>query len=267
MQSCDYPAISEYLSKQVWPSARLSGVEVTHVWSQDIREAQKIAQATLIETIVKNPTDMIGSIDGLLLARDDANNHKYFAEPFLKAGLPVYVDKPVALTEARLDALLALQRYPGQIFSCSALRYASELKLTMDDQLKIGKVLLVRAVAPKYWETYAIHLIDPVLNLLGYQGCVKPLFSGNVGRLGRFLAVRWGNDGPDVHFAVTGHNNTEIKFEIFGSDNQTTLVFKDSFNAFKSAISQFLNIAAGKEQVVPEKYNRSAVKIIEMALK
>ena len=73
---------------------------------------------------------MLDSVDAVLVARDDAENHYYFAEKILNYGLPVYIDKPIALDERSLSNLYALERYEGQIFTCSALRYSSELILS-----------------------------------------------------------------------------------------------------------------------------------------
>ena len=109
MADCGFPAIPEYLARQTWPDDRLTGAHVTHIWTQNEAESRKIARASHIDTVVRTPEDMIGEIDALLLARDDAHNHLQFAAPFLRAGIPVYIDKPIALSEEGFDALNAVQ--------------------------------------------------------------------------------------------------------------------------------------------------------------
>ncbi len=102
-------------------------------------------------------------------------NHIALAEPFLQAGLPVYVDKPIALSRSALDKLIALTVRPGQIFSCSALRYAEELRLNEIELQTLGPLRLISASTPKYWDTYAAHLIDPLLaNILPNGRAVRP---------------------------------------------------------------------------------------------
>ena len=83
-----------------------------------------IANATKIQNIVEHPDEMIGKIDGLLLARDDAENHLKYVSAFLKAHVPVFIDKPIALSSASLKELWSMQNYDNQIFSCSALSHA-----------------------------------------------------------------------------------------------------------------------------------------------
>ena len=45
--------------------------------------SEKIAKTCYIENIVQKYEDMIGKVDGILLARDDAENHLEMSKPFL----------------------------------------------------------------------------------------------------------------------------------------------------------------------------------------
>lgn len=267
MLECGFPAIPDYLCRQKWPEDQLHDVRVTHVWTQNAVESRKIARAANVDVVVSKPEDMIGHIDALLLARDDAENHMLFAESFLRAGLPVYIDKPVALSLAEFDALHALQRRPGQIFSCSALRFAPELQLDAETAERIGRIRLIQGTTPKYWETYAIHLIDPLLSILGFEHQPEPLFSGPVGRDGRMIVLRWPNEGPDVHLMATGSAiPVPLQLRLFGDRGDAILTFRDSFTAFKSALAEFLASVKVGQSRLPEGFNRRAVQIIEMGL-
>ena len=75
MNACEFPVIPQYLAKQAWPAARIPGVEVTHIWTQDAELSLRVAKAALIAHVVEEPAAMLGQIDALLLARDDAMNH------------------------------------------------------------------------------------------------------------------------------------------------------------------------------------------------
>ncbi len=134
MEHCGYPVIPRYLERQSWPECRIDGAEVVAIWTQDIEQSKHIAKAAHIKEVVENYSDMIGKVDAVLLARDDAENHLKYAEPFLRAGLPIYIDKPIAVSVAALDKLYSLQQYNGQIFTCSALRYSQELMLSEADK-------------------------------------------------------------------------------------------------------------------------------------
>ncbi len=267
MKECGFPVIPEYLGRQSWPDDQLSGVNVTHVWTQDRMESQKIAKAAFIDNVVDRPEYMFDKIDAFLLARDDARYHLRFAAPFLQAGLPVYVDKPVALTEAEFDALIGLQQYPGQVFSCSALRFSPELRLDRESASRIGPIRLIQGMTPKLWDTYAIHLIDPLLMILGHEHLPKRLFVGQVGNNGRLLGLRWPNEGPDVHLMATGTSvPSPLSLRVVGESGETSLTFHDSFTAFRNALAEFFaGVKEGRSRL-SEDFNRRAVQIIEMGL-
>ena len=98
MATCPFPVIPAYLAKQKFPEDQIPDAEVTHIYTQSPEISAHIAAAARIPNAVNEPEEMLGQIDALLLARDDAENHPKFARPFLEAGVPVYIDKPLALT-------------------------------------------------------------------------------------------------------------------------------------------------------------------------
>ena len=237
MADCPFPGIPAYLAARRFPEDRLRDAIVTHIWTQDPAESQRIAGASLIPTITTAPEDMIGAVDGLLLARDDAENHARFALPFLRAGLPVYLDKPMALSIAAADQLLSAERYPGQIFTGTAVAWAEEMRLTPEQAARIGKVRHVIGVTPKYWDTYAVHVIEPALQLLGEEAA--PMEIAVTGRgAQRLVGAAWAS-GTTAQFAALGSVAAPISLAVYGESGHETLVFKDSFTAFRTALQQF----------------------------
>ena len=136
MEECGFPLIPRYLEKQKFPKDKISNAEVTHIWTQNIEISKKIAKTTNIKNILNDPRQFIGAVDAVLLARDDAEQSRTLAYPLIKAGLPVYIDKPLALSLDIAKELISMQKYEGQIFSCSALLYDSSLKLNLSAKKK-----------------------------------------------------------------------------------------------------------------------------------
>ena len=98
MEECEYSSIPRYLKENSVKVGKINGVKVSHVWTQDISKTKKIAELTYIDKKCSHWDEMIDQVDGLLLARDDSENHIKYAEQFLRKGIPVYIDKPVATT-------------------------------------------------------------------------------------------------------------------------------------------------------------------------
>jgi hypothetical protein len=266
MAKCSFPAIPEYLSMQSWPQARLPAVEVTHVWTQDDELSKKISRASRVRNIVHTPEAMIGHVDGILLARDDVENHRQFAEPFIAAGLPIYVDKPFALShQAALD-FFALATRPAQIFSCSALRFAKEMLLTNKDIENIGGITHILAQVPKSWERYAIHVIEPILKNCGPMSNIRNVRIHTLGAYGDGIGMSfdWGDVGGTCEIRALGSEPSPISVEYSGPNGVLKTHFVDPFSAFKIALDVFLHDSViGRKSHSEETLN--TITILELA--
>lgn len=262
MEDCGFPVIPKYLAQEKWPEARIKDSCVTHLWTQDLELSKKIADTVYIETVVQRPEEMLGKIDALLLARDDAEMHFEFASPFIKAGIPVYIDKPIALSVKELNELYKLERFPGQIFSCSALRYSQDLTLKAVDAQKIGTILEIFAFSPKSWDKYAVHLIEPILKLIDAQDCILKSYK-HIGKLeARGLTTDW-QSGIRTNIFTTGVAICPISMRILGSDGWHELFFADPFLSFKAALLDFINSIRQNRHTPNFAFNKRVINILE----
>jgi len=243
MSSCPYPLIPAYLAKQTFPDDGIPGARVTHVWAQDRAVAEHVAAAALIPHIIDQYDTMIGEVDAILLARDDAENHLEMSIPFLDAGLPIYIDKPVVLALEHLEALYEHQRYSGQIFSCSAMRFSEEFQLDDQDVVRLGQIKHVQASTPKSWDKYGVHIVEPVLNMLGLYGKDCQVSSSRING----VTVDWGF--LSATFTCLGPVPSDIRIGVFGSRGSRELVFRNSFAAFKRTLEAFVEGVRSKREI------------------
>lgn len=261
MECCGFPAIPRYLEKQRFPADAIAEAQVTHVWAQDPEVARHMASASKVENVVDRYPDMIGKVDGILLARDDAELHFEMAAPFLKAGMPIYIDKPIALSIAAANALFDLQRYPGQIFSCSALRYAKELQLPQEERQRLGRLHHIHATVPKGWDKYAIHAIEPMLLLAGNPGGMQRIASWGSGDASS-LAVRF-DGGLEAVVSAMGSCQAPIGLRVMGELGWKDLIFEDSFSAFKQALSEFVQGIVHRDVRIQREFVLDVIRIVE----
>lgn len=238
MAGCGFPVIPEYLSERRFPQDFLThdGI-VTHVWSQESALSRKIALACRIEHVVNRPQDMIGYVDAVLLARDDAENHPAMAEPFLKAGLSVFIDKPFALSVADAHTMLGCQTREAQIFTCSSLRYAPELMLSEMDRQNLGTIRYTVGTVMKKWETYGIHILEPIVAMLPHRGRllkVTPVRN----HWHHSVLVEWENCVAALN--ITGAIPAPLQLTFHGESGHTTLTFNDSFTCFRNSLAAFI---------------------------
>jgi predicted dehydrogenase len=102
-------------------------VRVTHIWGEEDAKTKEVAEKCAIPNIVKNHTDMLGHVDGVICVRRHGGKHLEDALPFLQAKIPAYVDKPLACSVADARAMIAAAQASGVGFSSfSTLRFAPE---------------------------------------------------------------------------------------------------------------------------------------------
>jgi len=263
MKNCGFPVIPEYLGKQNFPDSAIHNAKVGYIWTQDINLSRKIAQASLIENVVENYQDMIGHVDAILLARDDAENHYQMSKPFIEAGLPIFIDKPLAYSLAEAKKIIGLQQYNGQIFSCSSLRYAEEFKLSTLQKKDIGEIRHIFGFVPKDWKKYSVHLIDPLLDLIPNRGKILDFQKYSFNCHTR-LYLQYEKIG--VTLQSFGDLNSPIGFRLIGTKGWKDLYFQDTFSAFKSSLLDFVRGVINREERISVKRMLDVVSLIEKGI-
>ncbi len=257
MASCPFPVIPDYLGRQNYPDDFIKGAHVTHIWTQDIVMSEEVAKASLIGNIVHEPEDMIGAVDALLIARDDFNSHMRFAEPFLRAGVPVYIDKPIANSVAGAESLYVLEQYEAQIYTCSALRYAKELDSV---KARAGDIVKIRAVTPKSWALYAIHIVEPIVAVLG-AGMLEITARAENGDGAKVEGLL---HGREMALEATGLSSGKIEFFFEYKDgSQDHVIIGDMFYAFRAALAAFLESVKTKKRAISKDETMTCMRLIE----
>jgi len=265
MKDCPFPVIPQYLAQQNFPQDTIPNAKVTHIWTQDKKQAEHIAKSCNIKYIVENYEDMIGKIDGILLARDDYENHYEISKPFINAGLPIYIDKPLAIKTNIANQMFNLEKYKNQIFTCSAIAYAKEFALTKNEIDKLGNIKYVDACIMKDWEKYGIHIIEPVLKIIGDQGQIQKTNIIQNNSIKK-VSISW-ESGLITSFTTLGKIPSPISIRLFGTNEYKNLIFKDTFFAFKKALQTFVNIILKKENPPSKNFTLQVIDIIEKGCK
>ena len=185
--------------------------------------------------------DMIGEVDAVLLARDDPENHYAMAKPFIEAGLPIYIDKPLGRTVREAEEIYALEKRPGQIFTCSALAYSDGLKIG-----NIGDLRHIQAFVIKDWKKYAIHVVEPALHLFDWR---VPVLSHNVLANGTntIVSLAWAN-GMTTTFTTLHGASCGFRILAFGTKGAAEVDFGGTFAMFRNALRTFVEIVRGERE-------------------
>lgn len=186
------------------PEERVAGARVVACLNQnrtdqDAADEKKfLAQLNQmgVEQVVTRPEDMLGNVDAVAIVSRDGDEHLPLAEPFLKAGLPTFVDKPLAnrLDVARKIVALAKQ-HNAPLFSASPVRYYNEVTEWQKIRDEIGPVRSgsVWSHASRDLAFYGIHAIEIMSALWGPGAKWVSAFHGD-----------------DKHIALAGYENGAI---------------------------------------------------------
>ena len=265
MKDCPFPVIPQYLSAEKYPDSFIGNAQVTHIWTQSKEISEHVAKASRIQNIVDNPADMIDQVDAILFARDDAENHYEMCKPFIESGKMIYIDKPLAFDMITANRIYALQKFEGQIFSCSAMKYAREIDENWEQIQGLGKISYIAASSMKKWDTYSAHVIDPVLRIIGDNIAAKQslvIRNGNT----QGIVMNLDND-ITVDFVAHKSSGNPIRLELYGDKGNLTLELKDTFYAFRGALIDFIKSVQIHKSTISELHIKKLVEIIELGNK
>lgn len=175
---------------------------------------EKIKQFVVEKGIKVHPTieRMLEEVDGVLLESVDGRCHLEQAKHVIKAGKPLFIDKPAAASLADAMEIYRLaEESKVPVFSSSSLRFSSGIR-AMRTKPSVGTVLGVAAWSPSsrnetnpglFW--YGIHGVEILYTIMG-TGCDRVSCVGTQdfdlatgiwadGRIGTFRGNRNGKGG------------------------------------------------------------------------
>ncbi len=246
MELCPFPVIPRYLEKEPEWNFGIFDAKVTHIWCDDRADAEKVARASLIENIVDKQEDVIGKVDAVIIATDKGNEHVWRAEPFVKAGLPIFVDKPLADNMEDLRTFCKWVKGGARIMSSSSLRYTKEYIPYFESTRELGDLRYINMTMNKSWERYGIHALEPVFRITG-RGYTSVRHTGDDSHA--LLHIKH-ERGIDIHLAVI-YDMAASALKLVGTKDSVTVPMKDSYYAFKTQLTEFTKFAKGEEPAYP----------------
>jgi predicted dehydrogenase len=153
----------------------VKGFAVTHLWGEKDEFAAKTAEQGQIPTIVKDIEDMLGEVDGVMIDHRDGKFHLAAAKPFVKAGYPVFVDKPMSRSLAEAKAFLKFRKaHRAPVCTMSSIYYHEDMPGVVKRLAKLGRLRSLRLSGPGDWNSqwggiwfYGIHQVELMVHLVG----------------------------------------------------------------------------------------------------
>jgi hypothetical protein len=154
---------------------KFPGAEVRYVWGETEEFARNAMKEGNIPEIVKDPLDMLGKIDALIVDHRHAKYHLQAAEPFVKAGIPTFIDKPFCYRVAEGKVFLAIARKAGTpVTSYSSIAQSNATYDLREQVASMGEYNHIISCGPADLDSiyggiffYGIHIIQPLMIIFG----------------------------------------------------------------------------------------------------
>ena len=183
---------------------------------------------------------MIAKITRIAKTFADLRDRKQIAlMPFIAAGLPVLVDKPLAINLPDLKQFIGWQKAGHQILSSSGLRYAPEMQRVKEHGAEIGELRWMTSFTCKTWERYGIHALEAVYPQVG-PGFISVQTLHQTGSDIVHLRHRNGVQVSvaAIHDAYGSFGNVHL----YGTKGQLALTLKDTYTAFRAQLVAFIEM-------------------------
>lgn len=265
METCGFPVIPRYLEKQPPHTFGIPGAKITCVCCTGFagrQEAEHIARATHIPTVYDRPEEMIGNVDAVIVATDVGDEHVERCRPFVEAGIPMFIDKPLVNKEEDLQTFVRWHKEGAHFISASSLRYCKEIEPYYVNHHDLGKLLYICSPMAKYYETYGIHALERMYPLLG------PGFLSvrNTGTKEKTVIHIKHESGCDVHI-VQAPGLVTCGMSVLGDKGAVQLRSGDSYYAFKKQLDLFIKWLRTGEEPFPFSETVELMKLVIAGLR
>jgi predicted dehydrogenase len=153
-----------------------SDVLVVGVYSNEREAAEKLRDQFGVP-VMDSYEEAVGQIDGLIITARHGDNHYTYAKPYIDSGIPMFIDKPITVSEEEAVEFMRRLRDRGvRISGGSSLKqdvYVRRLK--QDAQNRVGGATIGGLVRAPYQSEnayggfyfYAQHLVEMVCEIFG----------------------------------------------------------------------------------------------------
>ncbi len=215
-------------------------------------------------------SEMAKDIDIAFIQSCNWDNHVAQSMPFIEAGVPVFIDKPIAGNLKDLKVFEQLDKEGKVILGTSAMRYTYEHEsfFAIPEEER-GNIVHISVMVGVDEFNYAIHAVE---SIMGFLGDVTPVST-------RFIGTSIAGDVPCDSYYVVFENGATACYHICkkGWQPSTALVMTsktsyaykiDSSKVYEAMLKQVCAYMAGKEnKLATVKQMTDSVKIMLAGIK
>ena len=257
-------------------------VEVVGVYSNEREAAEKLKEKFGV-SVMDDYADAVGKIDGLVITARHGDNHYKYAKPYIDSGIPMFIDKPITVSEADATELVrALADKNVRVCGGSSLKHDSIVKQLREESASEhkGKTLGGSVRAPYQSENeyggfyfYSQHLVEMVCEIFG-RFPISVTATQNGGQIhvlfhyGDYDCVGLFCDGKYVYYASRMSESGSSGYEVVFTADWYYKEFKEFYDllcggeqlqSYEEFVSPVFimnaierSLKSGREEIIPE---------------
>ncbi len=224
---------------------RIEDARIVKVWDEKREDAETLAAVCRIGHVCDDIVECGRDVDGILIADDCTSKHYRFADPLWEAGLPMFIDKPLAGTIEEAEGVVAKAEQHGvPIFSASGLQYTREVEEAQAEIEKLGDILVALAASPNDLVFYGIHGLAMLWSVFGPGiESVQNIGEGDVD----IVKYRWRDGHVGMHFGLE-RGQPGWRVILFGEKGKLDIAIADADCFYWNVMSRFVGMVKTGEQ-------------------
>ncbi len=232
---------------------KFADLEVSGVYSDEEAAAKKLAEKYGVK-IMNSFDEAVGKVDGVVVTARHGDNHYKYAAPYIKTGVPMFIDKPISVSEVDALRLVRECKAAGVKLTggstCVHDEFVQKLKREREENFN-GKTLSGFVRCPVNLKNnygdfffYSEHLVGILSTIFGfYPESVKAYENGGA------ITVVFRYKDYDVTGLYVDKNNLYYAMRVAENGvHGEELSITENNPCFKIEFSEFYGLLNGKEQ-------------------
>lgn len=232
-------------------------VKVVGAYGPDKDSANALVNEAGVDFVLVCPEDFHGKVDAMLITNRKGSLHSRYAMPFIKKGMPVFIDKPFTSSLEEAENLIKIAKEKGaKLCGGSSCRLAYDVlmlqnsvrNLKASGNMVSGSMNFSADPESEYDEFYfyASHLTEMALTVFGYDVRSVTTMQNNGSRISI-----WRYDGYDVSLHFTKETGIDSSAIIYAK-NGNIMRNIDISMVYEHEMARFINMIKTNE--MPESY-------------
>lgn len=224
---------------------RWNDARVVSLYGTDAARNAEVAEKGSIPHVAGSVEEMVDQVDAAMVVWRHGGLHREAALPFIRAGKPVFVDKPFAIQLEDCQEMLDAARESGSLLtSYSTTRFCRNIRVLQSRRAEWGDLRLGQMTGPADLQSeyggvffYANHAVEMMLALWGEEP--ETIFAregqGNVSAV-----VRWA-DGRLCNLSLCKSAKTAYGVTLHGTEGWVSEKI-DINNCYNEGLAEFIRM-------------------------